>query len=173
MWILLPIIDLRCFVARQFLSQIYVLLSVKFPGLKMCECKKNDKYEVCCSISINWVNCDQLQILPAFLYQKGNCIWLYHMYFSWRRLNLQNVSSRMMKQFWFSLEVQIISEKCLQNVVGKEKFLQEGIFHWCSLRCQPSDKFANFFICVCFCIFYLFLYLFYLYLYLYVKRPKT
>ena len=40
-------IDLRCFVARQFLSQIYTLLSVKFSGLKMCECKKNDKYEVC------------------------------------------------------------------------------------------------------------------------------
>ena len=27
-------IDLRCFVARQFLSQIYSLLSVKFSGLK-------------------------------------------------------------------------------------------------------------------------------------------
>ena len=46
MWILLSNIDLRCFVARQFLSQIYALLSVKFSGLKMCECKKNDKYEV-------------------------------------------------------------------------------------------------------------------------------
>ena len=40
MWILLSNIDLRCFVARQFLSQIYALLSEKFPGLKMCECKK-------------------------------------------------------------------------------------------------------------------------------------
>ena len=47
MWILLSNIDLRCFVARQFLSQIYALLSVKFSGLKMCECKKNDKYQVC------------------------------------------------------------------------------------------------------------------------------
>ena len=44
MWILLSNIDLRCFVARQFLSQIYALLCVKFLGLKMCECKKNDKY---------------------------------------------------------------------------------------------------------------------------------
>ena len=32
--------NLRCFVARQFLSRIYALLSVKFSGLKMCECKK-------------------------------------------------------------------------------------------------------------------------------------
>ena len=30
---------LRYFVAKQFLSQIYALLSVKFPGLKICECK--------------------------------------------------------------------------------------------------------------------------------------
>ena len=29
------------------MSQIYALLSVKFPGLKICECKKNDKYQVC------------------------------------------------------------------------------------------------------------------------------
>ena len=49
MWILLPNIDLHCFVARQFLSRIYALLSVKFPGLKMCECKKmtNIKYAHC------------------------------------------------------------------------------------------------------------------------------
>ena len=47
MLILLSNIDLCCFVARQFLSQIYALLSVKFSDLKMCECKKNDKYEVC------------------------------------------------------------------------------------------------------------------------------
>ena len=46
MRILLSNIDLRCFVARQFLSQIYALLRVKFTGLKMCECKKNDKYQV-------------------------------------------------------------------------------------------------------------------------------
>ena len=26
------------------MSRIYALLSVKFSGLKMCECKKNDKY---------------------------------------------------------------------------------------------------------------------------------
>ena len=32
--------DLRCFVARQFLSRIYALSSVKISGLKMCECKK-------------------------------------------------------------------------------------------------------------------------------------
>ena len=39
--------NLRCFVANQFLSQNYALLSVKFVSLKMCECKKKDKYEVC------------------------------------------------------------------------------------------------------------------------------
>ena len=32
-------IDIRCFVARQFLSQIYALLSVKFSGVKKCWCK--------------------------------------------------------------------------------------------------------------------------------------
>ena len=37
----------RCFVARQLLSQIYVLSSVKFPDLKLRLCKENDKYEVC------------------------------------------------------------------------------------------------------------------------------
>ena len=42
---------LRYFVARQFLSQIYALLSVKFSGLKICECKKNDKYQVWCTIA--------------------------------------------------------------------------------------------------------------------------
>ena len=40
MWFLLPNIDLRCFVVRQFLSRIYALLSVKFSGLKLCEYKK-------------------------------------------------------------------------------------------------------------------------------------
>ena len=40
MWIWLSNIDLRCFVARQFLLQIYALLHVKFSGLKMRECKK-------------------------------------------------------------------------------------------------------------------------------------
>ena len=39
--------NLRCFVASKFLSRIYALLRVKFPRLKMCWCKKNDKYEVC------------------------------------------------------------------------------------------------------------------------------
>ena len=39
--------NLRCFVASKFLSRIHALLSVKFPSLKMCGCKKNDKYEVC------------------------------------------------------------------------------------------------------------------------------
>ena len=51
MSILVSNIDLRCFVARQFLSQIYALLSVKFSGLNMCECKKSDKYEVWDGIS--------------------------------------------------------------------------------------------------------------------------
>ena len=27
-------------------KEIYALLSVKFSGLKMCQCKKKDKYEV-------------------------------------------------------------------------------------------------------------------------------
>ena len=40
-------VTLRCFVARQLLSRIYALLSVKFPGLKLQLCKKNDKYQVC------------------------------------------------------------------------------------------------------------------------------
>ena len=48
MWILLPNIDLRCFVARQFLSRIYALLSVKFSGLKMCECKKMTNIRYAC-----------------------------------------------------------------------------------------------------------------------------
>ena len=39
--------NLSCFVAKQFLSKIYALLSVKLLGLKMCQCKKKDKYEVC------------------------------------------------------------------------------------------------------------------------------
>ena len=38
--------NLRYFVARQYLKQIYALLSVKFSGLEICECKKNDKYQV-------------------------------------------------------------------------------------------------------------------------------
>ena len=29
------------------MSKIYELLSVKFSDLKMCECKTNDKYQVC------------------------------------------------------------------------------------------------------------------------------
>ena len=40
-------VTVRCFVARQILSRIYALLSVKFPGLKLWLCKKNDKYQVC------------------------------------------------------------------------------------------------------------------------------
>ena len=39
-------IDLHCFFARPFLSLIHALLSVKFSGQKMCECKKIYKYEV-------------------------------------------------------------------------------------------------------------------------------
>ena len=35
------------FCREAILSRIYTLLSVKFSGLKMCECKKNDKYQVC------------------------------------------------------------------------------------------------------------------------------
>ena len=38
--------NVRCFVARYFLSYIYALLSVKFSDLKMCRCKKKDQYEV-------------------------------------------------------------------------------------------------------------------------------
>ena len=39
-------VTLRCFVARQLLSRIYAILSVKFPGLKLRLCKKDDKYQV-------------------------------------------------------------------------------------------------------------------------------
>ena len=41
-------VTLRCFVARQLLSRIYALLSVKFPGLKLRLCKKmtNIRYGV-------------------------------------------------------------------------------------------------------------------------------
>ena len=35
---------LRCFVARKLLSRIYALSSVKFRGLNLRLCKKNDKY---------------------------------------------------------------------------------------------------------------------------------
>ena len=42
-----PDVSLRCLVARQLLSRIYALSSVKFPGLKLRLCKKNDKNEVC------------------------------------------------------------------------------------------------------------------------------
>ena len=40
--------DLRCFVAGQICRKFTHFPSVKFPGLKMCECKKNDKYQVWC-----------------------------------------------------------------------------------------------------------------------------
>ena len=46
-------VGLCYFVARQFLSKIYALLSVTFPGLKICECKKNDKYQVCTAPTAN------------------------------------------------------------------------------------------------------------------------
>ena len=36
----------RCFVAGQICRKFTHFPSVKFPGLKMCECKKNDKYQV-------------------------------------------------------------------------------------------------------------------------------
>ena len=39
-------VTLRCFVAKQLLLRIYALSSVKFPGLKLRLCKKNDKYQV-------------------------------------------------------------------------------------------------------------------------------
>ena len=39
--------DLRCFVAGQICRKFTHFPSVKFPGLKMCACKKNDKYQVC------------------------------------------------------------------------------------------------------------------------------
>merc|ERR1711891_12676 len=42
--------DLRCFVARQFLSRIYALFwCTIFKGLKMRWCTKKDKYKVWCS----------------------------------------------------------------------------------------------------------------------------
>ena len=47
-----PVLISHCFVASKFLSRIYALLRVKFPGLKMCWCKKNDKYEVCPNLLI-------------------------------------------------------------------------------------------------------------------------
>ena len=45
--ILHTVCNLRCLVASKFLSRIYALLSVKFPGLKMCGCKKmtNIRYD--------------------------------------------------------------------------------------------------------------------------------
>ena len=39
----------RCFVAGQICRKFTHFPSVKFPGLKMCACKKNDKYQVWCS----------------------------------------------------------------------------------------------------------------------------
>ena len=38
--------NLRCFVAQHFLAQICTVISLKCSGLKMCECKQNDKYQV-------------------------------------------------------------------------------------------------------------------------------
>ena len=54
---------LRCFVASKYLSRIYALLSVKIPGLKMCECKKmtNMRYGDCKSLTF------YIFALPAFL----------------------------------------------------------------------------------------------------------
>ena len=37
--------NLSCFVTRQFLSRIYILLGVQFSSLKKCQCKKRDKYQ--------------------------------------------------------------------------------------------------------------------------------
>ena len=50
------------FCCEKFLSRIYVIFSVKFSGLKICWCRKNDKCEVCtvshqdskCSPKILW-----------------------------------------------------------------------------------------------------------------------
>ena len=39
--------DLRCFVAGQICRKFTHFPSVKFSGLKICACKKNDKYQVC------------------------------------------------------------------------------------------------------------------------------
>ena len=46
-------INLRCFVARPFLSEIYALLSVKFSGLKMCGCKKMTNFRYAMNI-VHW-----------------------------------------------------------------------------------------------------------------------
>ena len=35
-----------CFIARQFFSRIYAILSVKYLALKICQCIKYDKYQV-------------------------------------------------------------------------------------------------------------------------------
>ena len=43
----LPDVSLRCFVAMQLLLQIYALSCVKFPGLELRLCIKDDKYQVC------------------------------------------------------------------------------------------------------------------------------
>ena len=49
--ILLKNTNLRCLVARQFLSQIYALFwCTIFKGLKMRWCTKKDKYKVCKSV---------------------------------------------------------------------------------------------------------------------------
>jgi len=45
------------------LSRIYALLSVKFSGLKMCGCKKSDKYEVWTHI----INSTHIQSLTRIL----------------------------------------------------------------------------------------------------------
>ena len=39
--------DLRCFVAGQICRKFTHFSSVKCPGLKMCACKKDDKYQLC------------------------------------------------------------------------------------------------------------------------------
>ena len=62
---------LHYFVARQFLSHIYALLSVKFSGLKICECKNNDKYQVClCNKSNVQTEFRQIAFQPPPLKQK-------------------------------------------------------------------------------------------------------
>ena len=92
MWILLSNIDLCCFVARQFLSQIYALLSEKFPGLKMCECKKNDKYQVCNQVD-----------LSSSLY-KNNQVKLYEHYcFGSYFRNIARIANAVQVTLWMSV----------------------------------------------------------------------
>merc|ERR1711934_1281201 len=57
-------VTLRCFVARQLLSRIYALLSVKFPGLKMRLCKKDYKYQVWAS-AVSFIFTSTMELISS------------------------------------------------------------------------------------------------------------